>query len=73
MPRGDAKEMATMLERGRAALIVVGIDEDAADIERATGASISHVTKHLEGADFEEAEREARLAFEHQEQPADAF
>jgi uncharacterized membrane protein len=73
MPRKDAKEMATMLERGRSALIVVGVDEDSADIERATGASTSHVTKHLEGADFEEAERQARRAFEQQEQPADAF
>src|SRR3954470_16661677 len=32
MARNDAKEMATMLDRGQSALIVVGIDEDAADI-----------------------------------------
>jgi hypothetical protein len=62
-----------MLDRGNSALIVVGIDEDAADIERATGSSISHATKHLEDADFEEAEQQARRAFEQQEQPADAF
>jgi hypothetical protein len=28
----------------------------------ATGASLSHVTKHLEGSDFDEAEREAMAA-----------
>jgi uncharacterized membrane protein len=73
MSRGDAKEMATMLERNRAALVVVGIDRDHADVERATHGSISHVTRHLEDSNFEDAEREARRAFERQEQPADAF
>jgi uncharacterized membrane protein len=59
MSRSDAKDMAQMLEPGRAALIVIGIDEDSAKVEEATGASVSHATKHLEGSDFDEAEREA--------------
>ena len=59
MSRDDAKEMAHQLQPGQAALIVVGIDEESAKVEQATGSSISHVTKHLEGSDFDEAEREA--------------
>jgi uncharacterized membrane protein len=59
MSRRDAKAMAAQLQPGQAALIVVGIDEDSAKIEQATGASLSHVTRHLEGSDFDEAEREA--------------
>jgi uncharacterized membrane protein len=67
MSRGDAKEMARMLEPGQAALIVIGIDEDVAKVEEATGASNSHVTKHLEGSDFDEAQREALDSLEQQE------
>jgi uncharacterized membrane protein len=67
MSRKDAKEMAAQLQPGEAALIVIGIDEDAAKIEEATGAAKSHVTKHLEGSDFEEAEREALASLEEQE------
>jgi uncharacterized membrane protein len=73
MSRKEAKEMATMLERERSALIVIGIDEDTADIEHATRGSVSHATRHLEGSNFEDAEQAARRAFERQEQPADAF
>jgi hypothetical protein len=62
MSRKDAKEMAALLQPGQAALIVIGIDKDVAKIEEATGASLSHVTKHLEGSDFDEAEREAMAA-----------
>jgi uncharacterized membrane protein len=62
MSRKDAKEMAALLKPGQAALIVIGIDKDVAKIEEATGASLSHVTKHLEGSDFDEAEREAMAA-----------
>jgi uncharacterized membrane protein len=67
MSRGDAKDMARQLEPGQAALIVVGIDEDFGRVENATGASISHVTKHLEGSDFDDAEREAREALAQQQ------
>jgi uncharacterized membrane protein len=67
MSRSDSKEMARQLQPGQAALIVVGIDEDSAKVERATGASLSHVTKHLEDSDFDEAEREAVDALEQQE------
>src|SRR3954469_7919834 len=72
MKRSEAEEMATMLERGRAGLVVVGIDESAAKVEEATRGSISHVTKHLEDSNFEQAEEQARWAFERQEQPVDA-
>jgi hypothetical protein len=67
MLRADAKAMADQLQPGRAALIVVGIDEDSAKVEQATGASLSHVTKHLEGSDFDEAECEAMESLEAQE------
>lgn len=72
MKRHEAEEMATMLEPGRGGLIVVGVDDASAKVEEATSGSISHVTKHLEGSNFDDAEREARWAFERQEQPADA-
>jgi hypothetical protein len=55
MSRKDAKEMAEQLQPGQAALIVIGIDKVARG-------SRSHITKHLEGSDFDEAEREAMAA-----------
>lgn len=67
MSRKDAKAMADQLKPGQAALIVIGIDEDSAKVEEATGASLSHVTKHLEGSDFDEAQREALDSLEQQE------
>ncbi|MBX5469948.1 MAG: DUF1269 domain-containing protein [Thermoleophilaceae bacterium] len=67
MSRADARQMAAQLQPGQAALVVVGIDEDSANIERATSGSLSHVTKHLEESDFDEAEREAMLSLEFQE------
>jgi hypothetical protein len=67
MSRSDTKEMARQLQPGQAALIVIGTDEDSAKVEQATGASLSHVTKHLEESDFDEAEQEAAEALEHQE------
>src|SRR5215212_615926 len=49
MSRADAKNMAEQLKPGQAALIVIGIDKDVARIEQATGGSLTHVVKHLEG------------------------
>jgi uncharacterized membrane protein len=72
MSRHEAKEMAALLEPKQSALIVVGIDEDVAKIEQATGASLRHITQHLDGADFEEAEAEAMRALEQQERVAAA-
>jgi uncharacterized membrane protein len=72
MSRHEAKEMAGLLEPKQSALIVVGIDEDVAKIEQATGASLRHITQHLDGADFEEAEAEAMRALEQQEHAAAA-
>ena len=67
MSPGDAKAMAHQLPPGDAPLIVIGTDEDSAKVEQATGASLSHVTKHLEDSDFDDAEREAVDALEQQE------
>jgi hypothetical protein len=67
MSRSDAKEMAHQLQPGEAAFIAMGIDEDAAKVEQATGASRTHVTKHLEDSDFDDAQREAIDALEQQE------
>lgn len=67
MSRDDSKRMARQLQPGQAALIVVGIDEDSGRVEQATGASLSHVTKHLEDSDFDDAEREAVDALEQEE------
>jgi uncharacterized membrane protein len=72
MKRHEAEEMATMLEPGRAGLVVVGVDESAAKVEEITSSAISHITKHLEGSNFEDAEKQARWAFEQQEQPVEA-
>src|SRR4051812_40310438 len=58
---------------GRAGLVVVGVDESAAKVEEVTSGSISHMTKHLEGSSFEDAEAQARWAFERQEQPTGAL
>jgi hypothetical protein len=59
--------MADLLKPGQVAVIVVGIDEDAAKVEEATGASLTHVTKHLEGSDLDDAEAAALESLEQQE------
>ena len=43
--RGDAKDIGALLEPGKAALIVVGIDKDAEQIERALTRAEQHVLK----------------------------
>jgi hypothetical protein len=68
MSRSDAKAMANQLKPGDAALIVIGIDEESAKVEQATGASREHVTKHLDGSDFDDAEREAVESLEQREE-----
>jgi uncharacterized membrane protein len=61
--RGDAKEIGAMLSEGDAALIVVGVDKDAARVGQVATRAKKSVTKRIEG-DFEEAEREAVAAIE---------
>ncbi|HEY3190222.1 MAG TPA: DUF1269 domain-containing protein [Solirubrobacteraceae bacterium] len=61
--RGDAKEIGAMLQDGDAALIVVGVDKDAARVEQFASRAKKKVTKRIHG-DFEEAEREAVAAIE---------
>jgi uncharacterized membrane protein len=61
--RADAKEIGAMLETGDAALIVVGVDKDAARVEKVATRAKKSVTKRIRG-DFEEAEREAVAAIE---------
>ena len=55
-----------MLAPGKAALIVVGIDKDAEQIERALTRAGQHVLKRDVG-DWDEAEQEALAAMERAE------
>jgi len=57
--RADAREIRELLEEQRAALIVVGIQDDARRIERAAVEASRATLKHLPDADFDEAERDA--------------
>ena len=59
--RGDAKSIGAMLEPGKAALIVIGIDKDAEQIERAATRAERHVLRR-EFGDWDEAEQEALAA-----------
>ncbi len=52
-----------MLEPGKAALIVIGIDKDAEQIERALTRAEQHTLKRDVG-DWDEAEQEALSAIE---------
>ena len=72
--RGDAKDIGALLEPGKAALIVIGIDKDAEQIERALTRAEQHVLKRDVG-DWDEAEQEALSAIERAEAApvADAF
>jgi uncharacterized membrane protein len=64
--RGDAKDIGELLEPGKAALIVIGIDKDAEQIERALSRAQQHVLKRDVG-DWDEAEQEALAAIERAE------
>jgi uncharacterized membrane protein len=64
--RGDARAIGAMLEPGKAALIVVGVDKDAEQIERAATRAQQHVFKRAVG-DWDEAEQEALAAIERAE------
>jgi uncharacterized membrane protein len=64
--RGDAKNIGAMLEPGKAALIVIGIDKDAEQIERAATRAEKHVLKR-EFGDWDDAEQEALAAIERAE------
>ena len=55
-----------MLAPGKAALIVIGIDKDAEQIERALTRAEQHVLKRAVG-DWDEAEQEALAAMERAE------
>ena len=59
--RGDAKDIGAMLEPGKAALIVIGVDKDAEQIERAATRAQRHVFKREVG-DWDEAELDALAA-----------
>jgi uncharacterized membrane protein len=61
--RGEAKVIGAMLEPGNAALIVIGIDKDAEQIQRAATRAEQHALKR-EFGDWDEAEAEARSAIE---------
>ena len=59
--RREAKDIGAMLAPGKAALIVVGIDKDAEQIERALTRAEQHVLKRDVG-DWDDAEQEALAA-----------
>lgn len=59
MSRADAREIGEMLDRGDAALIVVGVDRDAERVRRSATKAREHALKRLERADSVEAEQEA--------------
>ena len=61
--RGEAKDIGAMLEPGKAALVVIGIDKDAEQIERAASRAEQHVLKREVG-DWDEAEQEALASIE---------
>jgi uncharacterized membrane protein len=67
--RAEAKDVGALLERGKAALVVVGIDHDAEQIEQAATGATNHVLKRNVG-DWDEAEQEALEAIEQEEQAA---
>jgi uncharacterized membrane protein len=56
--RREAREMGAMLTEGSAALVVIGIDNDAGKIEQAATSATNHVLKRNVG-DWDEAEQEA--------------
>jgi uncharacterized membrane protein len=64
--RGEAKEIGAMLDEGNAALVVVGIDNDAEKIEQTATRAKKHVLKRELG-DFESAEQDALEAIEQAE------
>ena len=57
--RAEAKEIGALLDRGGAALIVIGIDRDAEKIQLAAVNAKEHVLRRLAHSDWEEAERDA--------------
>ncbi len=67
--RAEAKDMGELLEPGKAALIVVGVDVDAEQIERAATRAEQHTLKRGFG-DWDEAEQEALSAIGRAEQHA---
>ncbi len=61
LSRNDVKEIAALLDRGQAAMIVVGVDKDAEMIEKAMSRATEQMVKQLD-ADWDEAQREADMA-----------
>jgi uncharacterized membrane protein len=61
--RSEAKAIGAMLEPGKAALIVIGIDKDAEQIERAATRAEQRTLKRQFG-DWDEAEQDALAAIE---------
>ncbi len=57
--RAEAKEIGALLDRGNAALIVIGIDHDAEKIQAAAVNAKEHVLRRLQHTNWEEAERDA--------------
>lgn len=56
--QADARNLGDTLESGAAALVVVGVEEDAERVERAARRATRHVTREVQG-NHEDAAREA--------------
>jgi uncharacterized membrane protein len=67
--RGEARDIGAMLAPGKAALIVVGIDKDAEQIERAATRAEQRTLKRQFG-DWDEAEQDALESIARAEQHA---
>jgi uncharacterized membrane protein len=67
--RGDAKEIGDMLKPGTTALVVIGVDHDAEEIESAARRAKANVLKRDVG-DWDEAEQEALDSIARTEQHA---
>jgi hypothetical protein len=55
----ETKEIGALLDRGDAALIVIGLDRDAEKIQLAAVNAKEHVLRRLKHSDWDEAERDA--------------
>lgn len=58
IPRRDIRELGETLQEGTAALIVVGINKDAARVQKAAEKASKFTTKRVEG-DYAQAEQDA--------------
>lgn len=59
IPKNDLREMSDLLESGQAALVVVAVDKQEAEIERAINRTDKKIMKRIENGDVDGAYKEA--------------